>query len=93
MIDELDVRFSLSCSSGGGPVNKMLWLHDDQEIQNSSCFPILLNAELGMYSSTLVIDGALTGKYICKITNESNRTIMTKAYEVKGNVTVAVTVV
>ena len=90
MIDQLDVRFSLSCSSSGGPINKMLWLRDDQEIQNSSCFPTLLDAELGLYSSTLIIDGALTGKYICKITNESNGTIMIEEYEVKGNVTVTV---
>ncbi len=66
----------------------MLWLHDDKEIQNSSCFPILLDARVGLYYSTLVIDRALVGKYSCKITNEFDGTIMLKEYEVKGNITV-----
>lgn len=83
--DEVNVSFDLNCTSQGGPVNQMLWLHDDREVQNSSHFPILLDAGAGVYYSILAIDGPLLGKYSCMITNETNGTIGVKDYEVTGN--------
>ena len=82
--NEVNISFVLECISQGGPVNEMLWLHDDQHVQNSNRFPILSNAGIGQYYSTLAIYGQQTGKYSCEITNESNGTIMVKEYEVEG---------
>ena len=82
--DELNISFVLNCSSQSGPVNKMLWLHNDESIQNSNPFPILADAQIGLYYNTLTIYGRLTGKYACEITNEFNVTIMVKKYEVDG---------
>lgn len=88
VIDEVNISFVLTCTSRGGPVNKMLWLRDDKEVQNSNHFPILSDAGAGLYYSTLAINGTQIGEYSCKITNETNGTIMVEEYEVKGNVTV-----
>ena len=62
----------------------MLWLHDDQPIQNSNRFPVLADGMMGEYFNTLTVHGQMIGRYSCKIINEFNDTLMEKEYRVDG---------
>ena len=79
-----DVSFDLNCTSQGGTVNQMLWLRNGEPIQNSSQFPILADAAIGLYYNTLTVHGRLNGIYTCEITNELDNNIMVKEYNVES---------
>ena len=80
----VNISFNLNCSSEGGPVNQMLWLHNDEPVEYSSHFPTLANAETGLYYNYLSVHGRMTGRFTCRITNELNMTIESMNHEVKG---------
>ena len=83
--DEVNVSFVLNCISEGGPINEMLWQRDDRGlIQNSNRFPLLADGRMGLYLSTLIVYGRMSGNYICCITNEFNDTLMKKEYRIDG---------
>ena len=83
--NEVNISFVLNCTSQGGPVNEMFWLHDNQPIKNSNHFPILTDGRMGVYFNTSNVYGQMIGRYSCKITNEFNDTLMEKEYRVDGN--------
>lgn len=62
----------------------MLWFLDDAHLSNISPFPTLVNAEEGIYYSTLSVSGRMTGNYECKVTDAYNHTVANESYKVEG---------
>ena len=82
--DIMNISFDLSCISQGGPVNEMLWLYNDEPINNSNRFPTLADAKIGWYYNSFSVHGRLTGNYTCRITDEMSKTIGYTSHIVKG---------
>ena len=67
----------------------MLWLVDGTVINDSTPFPILADAEEGLYYSTLHRRGRLVGNYSCviELTDENNvKSNMTQSFYVQGKI-------
>ena len=82
LIDDVIINFVLNCTSMGGPVNQMVWLLNDTSVPNSSPYPILADAEEGLYYNTLHVHGRMNGIYCCKITDPL--TVMMANYTVES---------
>ena len=72
LIDDLNISFILTCTSMGGPISQMLWQHNGNVVPSSSPFPVLVDAENGLYYSTLHIDTRIAGVYSCMIMDGLN---------------------
>ena len=68
----MSISFVLNCISMGGPVNQMMWLLDGAPVPNSSLYPILADAEEGLYYNTLSVYGRKVGNYSCIVTDGLN---------------------
>ena len=82
--DVVNISFDLYCTSRGGPVSEMLWLHDNELIYHANRFPTLENATIGRYYNSLSVQGRQTGKYTCTITDAMNITINDTSHDVEG---------
>ena len=51
---------------------------------NYNTFPVLANEQTGLYYSTLQIEGRRTGRYTCKISNETDENINMTSFQVEG---------
>lgn len=76
----------------GSPVNQMQWLHNNSSLQNSNPYPVLANAEIGLYYSTLLVNEQIMGLYQCRITDELGMKTNETSYEVKGSFNLVLTV-
>ena len=81
--DVVNISFGLNCTSQGGPVNKMLWLYENEIIINhTNHFPTLADAKKGLYHNSLYVHGRQIGTYTCRIPDEMNRIISYTEYTV-----------
>lgn len=80
----VNVSFDLNCTSQGGPVKGMLWLHENEPINHTNHFPTLADAKIGLYYNFLSVHGRMTGTYTCRITDEMNNMINDTSQNVQG---------
>ena len=68
--DPIHLRFELTCTSVGRPVDQMVWMVNGTNLSNSSSYPILNDTTSGTYYSTAVIYGREIGNYSCHVTDD-----------------------
>ena len=68
----------------GGPVNQMMWLLDGTLVPYSSRYPILADAEEGLYYNTLFVYERKVGNYSCVVTDGLNFSSARNDHSVQG---------
>ena len=82
--DPIRVRFELTCTSVGRPLNQMVWMVNGSELSNLSSYPVLSNATSGTYYSTLLINERKVGNYSCQVSSYQGIIIGEDHYLVTG---------
>ena len=77
------VRFTLTCTSNGGPIGEMQWERDGVLVSGSSIYPDLTDTEMATYTNTLRVMGRQPGVYTCTAT-DGETLALSQSFTVEG---------
>ena len=82
--ESVDVSFSLTCNSSGGPVSSVTWTRDDILLDNSGPL-VLTDASTASYTNVLEVNSRAPGTYTCQIRGPSHQVLSFVGFSVQGN--------
>ena len=81
--DFIDVSFSLTCNSSGGPVSSVIWTRDGFLLDNTAPL-VLINASTVSYTNVLVVNSRAPGTYTCQTRGPSDHVLSSVDFNVQG---------
>ena len=81
--ESIDVSFSLTCKSSGGPVVSMNWTRDSAPLSNTGPL-VLTNASTASYFNVLEVNSRAPGTYTCQIRKSGKQAIIAVSMTVEG---------
>ena len=76
-------RFTLTCTSTGGPATTVTWMRDSETV--SGGMTVLDDPVTAQYTHTLTVTGSLGGQYQCNVSN-SKPSEAAANFTVKGKI-------
>ena len=83
--ESVDVSFSLTCNSSGGPVSSVTWTKDGSILDNTGPL-VLTNASTASYTNVLEVNSRAPGTYTCWIRGPSNQVLGSMGFSVQGDI-------
>ena len=83
----MEVTFSLTCNTTGGPVSSVIWTRDDLLLDNT-CPLVPTNASIASYTNVLEVNNRTPGTYTCQIRGADNQILGSKDLAVDGKLCV-----
>ena len=81
--NSMDVSFSLTCNSSGGPVSSVTWIRDGFLLGNTG--PVVLtDASTASYTNVLEVNSRAPGTYTCQIRGPSHQVLSSMDFNVQG---------
>ena len=66
---EVNLQFTLTCTSTGGPATTVTWRRDSDNVTGETR-TVLYDRVTAQYTHTLTVTGRLTGLYTCTVAND-----------------------
>ena len=82
-IESMEVTFSLTCNTTGGPVSSVIWTRDGLLLDNTGPL-VLTNASTASYTNVLEENNRTPGTYTCQIRGTDNQILDSKDFIVQG---------
>ena len=79
----VDVSFSLTCNSSGGPVSSMTWTRDGFLLDNTGPL-VLTDTSTASYTNVLKVNSRAPGTYTCQIRGPSHQVLSSMDFMVQG---------
>ena len=81
--ESVDVSFSLTCYSSGGPVSSVTWTNDGSILDNTGPL-VLTDAFTASYTNVLEVNSRAPGTYTCQIRGPSHQVLSSMDFAVQG---------
>ena len=88
-LDSIDVSFSLTCNSTGGPVTSLNWTRDGFPLDNTDPL-VLTDNSTSSYTNVLQVNSRTTGEYTCLVRGLNDELSNSTIFNVQGIVAILV---
>ena len=81
--ESVDITFSLTCNSSGGPVSSVTWTRNDSILDNTGPL-VLTDTSTASYTNVLEVNSRAPGTCTCQIRGPSHQTLSSMDFNVQG---------